>query len=75
MNDRFTVWQGVSEQRFLVADDDFGYDAMLEISGDFVGEEGRKYADAVAAALNAAQIPVRREQNSGASPTLQGEQG
>jgi hypothetical protein len=50
--DRFTVHGG------NVWDDDFHYDALLEISGDFPSHEDRvAYAQAVAAALNAAQIP------------------
>lgn len=42
-----------------VYDDDFGYDAMLRISGDFATDERRhEYASAVVAALNAATIPT-----------------
>ena len=45
-----------------VWDDDFGYDASIKISGDFGCDDLRyEYALAVAAALNAAAIPVRRE--------------
>ena len=58
--------QPPKDQRFTVDekdgshvyDEDFGYDAALYITGDFIGEHRRRYAEAVAAALNAMPPPV-----------------
>jgi hypothetical protein len=46
--------------RIWIYDDDFGFDAALEISGDWLQEDKLRYAAAVCAALNAADIPVRQ---------------
>ena len=59
---RFTASAASDNRRVLVYDDDFGYDAMLELTGDFgTLEEKLHFAEAVAAALNAAIIPTARE--------------
>ncbi len=51
-----------------VIDEDFGYDALLHITGDFASYiERAAYAQAVADALNAAQIPVREKETKGTS--------
>lgn len=51
-----------NEEGTQVYDDDFGHDATLEITGDFETKPERvAYAEAVAAALNAAKIPTGRE--------------
>lgn len=42
----------------LIEDDDFGYDATLELTGDFLHNDKVRYAQAVATALNAAEIPT-----------------
>ncbi|MGD9882303.1 MAG: hypothetical protein AB7F22_30160 [Reyranella sp.] len=43
-------------------DEDFNYDALLRINGDFPNDAERlKYAHAIANALNAAEIPTGRE--------------
>jgi len=49
------------EGRCNVYDDDFGYDAMLRLSGDWAPEEAKKYAEAVAKALNAMPPPTAKE--------------
>ena len=50
-----------TEDGGAVCDDDFGYDASLEVVGDFPSSVERiAYAEAVAAALNLAKIPVWR---------------
>lgn len=41
-----------------IMDDDFHYDAMLQLTGDWPSDDERQaYAQAVADALNAAKIP------------------
>lgn len=60
---RFTVHES-TDGRVHVWDDDFGYDAGLQLSGDFAFQHEKvAFAQAVANALNAAEdtIPVRRE--------------
>lgn len=55
---RFTV----SPDGRRIYDNDFHYDAMLTLSGDFPNDfESIAYANTVAAALNAAAIPTGRE--------------
>lgn len=41
-----------------ISDDDFGYDAQMRLSGDFLPGHAAKFAAAVCRALNAAEIPV-----------------
>lgn len=55
---RFTVSSGDSGQDVCIYDDDFGYDATLELTGDFLPDDKIKYAEAVCDALNAAVIPT-----------------
>ncbi len=56
---RFSVHYDYEKRRFNVYDDDFGYDASLSITGDFgTSLDARRYADAVADALNKAVIPT-----------------
>jgi len=60
---RFTVSARSRPQELVqIHDDDFHWDAVLRVSGDFENlEERKRYALAVAQALNAAEasIPVR----------------
>lgn len=60
---RFTVSSQTRPQELVsIHDDDFHWDAALRVSGDFENiEEKRRYAHAVAQALNAAEatIPCR----------------
>lgn len=45
--------------RFCIFDDDFGYDALIRVGGDFASKEQHyEYCKAVCDALNAAQIPT-----------------
>lgn len=56
---RFMV--SVHENKVYVMDDDFGWDAMLEVTGDFESKEVKaNYAQAIADALNVAgkAVPV-----------------
>jgi hypothetical protein len=55
---RFEVME--HEGRIYIDDDDFGYDALLRLAGDWSYHEKLAYAQAVAEALNAAgdKIPV-----------------
>ena len=47
------------EDRHCVYDDDFGYDALIRVTGDFgTAERQKEYVQAVCDALNAAQIPT-----------------
>jgi hypothetical protein len=56
-SDRFAVQDWPSG--IYVDDDDFGYDACMKITGDFATKEERiVYAQAVADALNVAEIPT-----------------
>lgn len=56
---RFAVHEHMG--KIYVDDDDFGYDALLMVSGDFVDDEKRRFAQAVADVLNEneSRIPVR----------------
>lgn len=60
---RFTVSTQLRPQELVqIHDDDFHWDAALRVSGDFENvDEKRRYALAVAQALNAAEasIPIR----------------
>jgi hypothetical protein len=60
---RFTVSAQKRPQELVqIHDDDFHWDAALRVSGDFENfDEKKRYAHAVAQALNAAEasIPVR----------------
>jgi hypothetical protein len=51
-------WEISPGGRVMVYDNDFGYDAALRITGDFIDEHSWQYAAAVCRALNAADIPV-----------------
>lgn len=42
----------------LISDDDFGYDATMILTGDFLPGHDVRYAEAVCEALNAAAIPA-----------------
>jgi hypothetical protein len=55
---RFEVHE--HDGKIFVDDDDFGYDALLMIQGDFVDDEKRAFAQAVADVLNEneGRIPV-----------------
>ena len=60
MSKRFTVRSDFVGP-LKVDDDDFGYDATLVITGDWPSaEEMIAYAEAVAKALNSAEIPTAR---------------
>jgi hypothetical protein len=56
-NRRFTV-ETSPHGRVFIYDDDFGYDACLRLTGDFIDGDDVKYAEAVCKALNAADIPT-----------------
>lgn len=61
---RFRVRQSRENDGTLsvyIDDDDFGFDATLYLTGDFLHVDRLKYAVAVAKALNAADIPARSE--------------
>lgn len=50
-NPRFTV--GLTESgKWVINDMDFGYDAVLALSGDFIDNHGEHYARYVADVLN-----------------------
>lgn len=55
---RFEVVDG--EKGPWIDDDDFGYDAAISVSGDFVDDEKRKFLQAVCDVLNEneARIPI-----------------
>lgn len=62
---RFTVeddtlmTRRVGQQRYCIYDDDFGYDAVIRIHGDFAKSQcHREYLQAVCDALNASRIPT-----------------
>lgn len=55
---RFTVSTGDSGTDVWIYDDDFGYDAAMELTGDFLPADKIRYAEAVCNALNAADIPT-----------------
>jgi hypothetical protein len=67
---RFIVAEVVDGSHAQVWDEDFGYDANLRITGDFGSHKARAaYATAVAAALNAADIPTpEKEEKETNSP-------
>lgn len=55
---RFVARMNTDGRGVVVDDDDFHYDALLKLSGDWPSDAERMaYAEAVAAALNAAVIP------------------
>jgi len=62
---RFTVHvrrMASGRRKYYVFDDNFGFDASLEVKGDFGSPgEAQRYVEAIAAALNAADIPIREE--------------
>jgi hypothetical protein len=61
---RFTAYVG--REAGFVTDDDFHYDAVLTLNGDFPTDAERlAYAEAVAAALNAAVIPDGKDKPVG----------
>jgi hypothetical protein len=57
---RFEVVERTDRKDLFIDDDDFGYDAMIIIEGDFGYAEKLAYAQAVVDALNTAgdKIPV-----------------
>jgi hypothetical protein len=61
---RFTVGSVDEGARISIYDDDFGFDAALALSGDWSQEDKVRYAAAVCAALNSANIPVRDDSQS-----------
>jgi hypothetical protein len=61
MEKRFSIHEGDGE-RIYIDDDDFHWDALLRVSGDFEScEEKKRYAQAICDVLNAAEdsIPYR----------------
>jgi hypothetical protein len=55
---RFVARLNTDGRSVVIDDDDFHYDAMLKLDGDWPSDAERMaYAEAVAAALNAAVIP------------------
>ena len=63
---RFTVHEGRESDVVWIYDDDFGFDASIMLTGDFMPEDKIRYAQAVCDALNAADIPVRDDSETGA---------
>lgn len=56
---RFTAFMIGDEA--VVQDEDFGFDAQMVLSGDFVDGKALKYAQAVADALNALEPAIPRK--------------
>lgn len=56
---RFTIGNNNAGSTMMIYDDDFGYDAAFELSGDWEDDQKEVYAQKVCDALNAADIPVR----------------
>lgn len=64
---RFTVnvrKMASGRRKYYIFDDHFGYDASLEVKGDFDPDEAQRYVQAVADALNAAAIPGRVKEHT-----------
>jgi hypothetical protein len=59
MNERFTVEE--TDSGLVIFDDEFGWDAMIKVHGDFYGPDKRWFLEAIASALNKTTIPTRRE--------------
>jgi hypothetical protein len=73
MEKRFSIHEGDGE-RIYIDDDDFHWDALLRVSGDFEScEEKKRYAQAICDVLNAAEdsIPYRPAAETCAGPTAE----
>ena len=64
---RFSIGEVDDTSKISIYDDDFGFDALFVVSGDWLQADKKRYAEAVCAALNAAAIPIRDDSQSDAS--------
>lgn len=68
---RFEVMNSLDGESVFIDDDDFGWDALLRVQGDFGDiEAARKFAQAVCDVLNEneARIPIRAADQATGEP-------
>lgn len=65
---RFTL-ETMADGSPIIWDDDFGWDASIRVGGDFYGPDKEWFMEAIVAALNAANLPTRKEWEA-ANPEL-----